>query len=236
MKRVTRESRASGACHDDLNRSSNQMPTQIEKFSRTLRQEAADFAIQLGDDDIERLCSYYELLLKWNPRLHLVAPCSPEEFAVRHLLESLVLLPHLAQGARVADIGSGAGLPIIPCLIMRADLRATLIESSEKKVVFLREALRQVSSRDAARLLATRFEDVSAPPVDIVTCRALDRFQQMLPEIINWSPPSSTLLLFGGPSMRKEIEDLLPSAQAELIPQSERRFLIIARRTDAWSK
>ncbi len=233
MKRVTRESRASGACHDDLNRSSNQMPTQIEKFSRTLRQRAADFAIQLGDDDIERLCSYYELLLKWNPRLHLVAPCSPEEFAVRHILESLVLLPHLAQGARVADIGSGAGLPIIPCLIMRADLRATLIESSEKKVVFLREALRQVSSPDAARLLATRFEDVSAPPADVVTCRALDRFQQMLPEIINWSPPSSTLLLFGGPSMRKEVEDLLPSAQAELIPQSERRFLIIARRTHA---
>ncbi len=206
------------------------MPTQIERFSRTLRQRAADFAIQLGDDDIARLCSYYELLLKWNPRLHLVAPCSPEEFAVRHILESLVLLPHLAQGARVADIGSGAGLPIIPCLIMRADLRATLIESSQKKVVFLREALRLVANPHAAGLLATRFEDVSAAAADVVTCRALDRFQQMLQKIINWSPPSSTLLLLGGPSLRKEIEGLLPAVRAELIPGSEQRFLIIGSR------
>src|SRR6266853_5702779 len=125
------------------------MPTPIERFSEALRQRSNGFGVNLDNEDVERLCSYYELLLKWNPRLHLVAPCSPEEFAVRHILESLVLLPHLAHGARVADIGSGAGLPIIPCLIMRADLRATLIESAEKKVVFLREALRQVSSPDA---------------------------------------------------------------------------------------
>src|SRR2546421_2399745 len=117
------------------------MPAPLEQFANALRLAAPEFGIELNAGPIRKLTEYYELLLKWNPRLHLVAPCSPEEFAVRHVLESLVLLPHLAQGARVADIGSGAGLPIIPCLIVRADLRATLIESSEKKVVFLREAL-----------------------------------------------------------------------------------------------
>src|SRR5260370_15684036 len=134
------------------------MPTQIEKFSRILRERAADFAIQLRDDDIERLCSYYELLLKWNPRLHLVAPCSPEEFAVRHVLESLVVLSHLSRGALVIDVGSGAGLPIIPCLVVRRDLRATLIDSSQKKAVFLGEAFRQLFNAKAQMLLVSLFE------------------------------------------------------------------------------
>src|SRR6185369_15999394 len=98
---------------------------------------------------LQRLCVYYSLLTRWNPRLHLVAPCSPEEFATRHVLESLMLLQHLPHGAKIADIGSGAGLPIIPCLIVRPDLHATLIESSAKKSVFLREALNTVA-RNAA--------------------------------------------------------------------------------------
>jgi len=206
------------------------MPTQIERLSQTLRERAGDFAVQFRDDDIDRLSSYYELILKWNPRLHLVAPCSPEEFAVRHLLESLILLPYLSQGARVTDIGSGPGLPIIPCLIMRDDLRATLIESSQKKVVFLREAMRRVHSSLPPRLLASGFEEIPAPPADFVTCRALDRFQQVLPKLIDWAPRSSTLLLFAGPSLRDKIAGLIPSAQAELIPGSEQRFLIIAKR------
>jgi 16S rRNA (guanine527-N7)-methyltransferase len=214
----------------DLNRSSGQMPTQIERLSQTLRERAGDFAVQLSDDDIDRLSGYYELILKWNPRLHLVAPCSPEEFAVRHILESLILLPHLSRGGRVTDVGSGAGLPIIPCLIMRDDLRATLIESSQKKVVFLREALRSFGGLERPSVIGSRFEDLPVPATDFITCRALDRFQELLPNLINWAPRSSTLLLFAGDDLRKQIERLIPAAAAERIANSARRFLVTARR------
>jgi 16S rRNA (guanine527-N7)-methyltransferase len=212
------------------------MPTPIERLSQALRQRATDFGVNLGNEDIERLSKYYELLLKWNPRLHLVAPCSPEQFAVRHMLESLVVLPYLSRGALVIDVGSGAGLPIIPCLIMRDDLRATLIESSQKKAVFLREALRQLPNAEVQSLLVGRFEDSSTLAGDFLTCRALDRFQQILPKLIEWAPPSSTLLLFAGPALRKQIEALLPSARAERIPESEQRFLMIAERDVRRSK
>jgi 16S rRNA (guanine527-N7)-methyltransferase len=129
----------------------------------------------------------------------------------------------------VTDVGSGAGLPIIPCLIMRDDLRATLIESSQKKVVFLREALRPLGGQEPPHLIAVRFEDVPAPATDFVSCRALDRFEKLLPELINWAPQSSTLLLFAGDALRRQIEQLIPSATAERIPNSVRRFLITAR-------
>jgi 16S rRNA (guanine527-N7)-methyltransferase len=208
------------------------MPTQIERFRQTLSRQASDFDVDLSVHDIGRLSNYYDLLLKWNPRLHLVAPCSPEEFATRHALESLLLLRHLSLDARVVDVGSGAGLPLIPCLIMRPDLRATLIESSPKKTVFLREALREVATNShPPNLLATRFEETTAPEADFVTCRAIQGFQQILRQLINWAPRSSTLLLFAGPVLREQIERLLPSVHAERIPGSDQRFLIVARHT-----
>src|SRR5205807_2909559 len=185
------------------------MATPLEEFSEALELHASEFGIEFEPEDIDRLSDYFELLLKWNPTLHLVAPCSPEEFATRHVLESLMLLRHLSSDARVIDVGSGAGLPIIPCLIMRDDLRATLIESSQRKAVFLREALRMISSREPVLLLVTRFEETVAPEADFLTCRALDRFQQFLPTLIDWAPAASTLLLFTGDALRKQIEAVL---------------------------
>jgi 16S rRNA (guanine527-N7)-methyltransferase len=203
---------------------------EIDRFSQALRDHAGEFALRFRDENILRLSTYYALLLKWNSRLHLVAPCSPEQFATRHILESLLLLRYLPRGARVVDVGSGAGLPIIPCLILRPDLRATLIESSQRKAAFLSEALRGISKSESALVIVGRFEETPLLQADFITCRALDRFQQVLPKLIDWAPPSSTLLLFAGRSLVKQIEDLLPSAQVERMPGSEQRFLVIARR------
>src|SRR2546422_8324643 len=128
------------------------------EFTDPLERNASSFGVELSGAAISKLASYYELLLRWNPRLHLVAPCSPVEFATRHVLESLILATHLPHNARVVDVGSGAGLPLIPCLVARLDLHATLIESSPKKTVFLREALKHLSLDDRAAVVAKRFE------------------------------------------------------------------------------
>src|SRR5690349_2404068 len=120
------------------------MQNELSRFERALLANMSAFGVELSPYAMARLATYYSLLTRWNERLHLVAPCSPEEFATRHVLESLILLEHLPQNAKIADIGSGAGLPIIPCLLARSDLTATLIESSQKKSVFLREALNQL--------------------------------------------------------------------------------------------
>src|SRR5215510_13790978 len=142
-------------------------------FQAALSANAAAFDVELSPETQSRLADYYDLLNRWNARLHLVAPCSPEEFATRHVLESLMLLQHLPQNAKIADIGSGAGLPIIPCLIARPDLQATLIESSPKKSVFLREASNQLGLKST--VIAKPFEEVQPPDVSFVTCRALDQ-------------------------------------------------------------
>ena len=198
----------------------------MNRFEQALISNMGSFGLDLSPETVTQLGEFYSLLIRWNERLHLVAPCSPEEFAVRHVLESLMLLKHLPQNARVADIGSGGGLPIIPCLIARGDLEATLIESSQKKAVFLRETINQL--RLKSTVIPRPFEQVEPPPVSFVTCRALDQFVQKLPALIDWAPAGGTFLLFGGETLREELKKAGLTFEESLIPQSEKRFLYLA--------
>jgi 16S rRNA (guanine527-N7)-methyltransferase len=203
--------------------------TAKDEFTNALQEHSARYPVELSAQTLARMGDYYELLSDWNARLHLVAPCSPAEFATRHALESLLALPFLPERARVADVGSGAGLPIIPCLIARPGIHATLFESSQKKAVFLREALRLVGAHDTAEVINERFEKTTAPEADFITCRALDRFEEMFQKLLAWSPPASTLLLYGGHNIRQQIEASALAYTAVLVPESEQRFLFVVR-------
>ena len=204
---------------------------QTQKFREALEREAPVYGVALTADAVSGLAKYYEVLSAWNARVHLVAPCSPEEFATRHVLESLLLLKHLPADASVVEVGAGGGLPIIPCLIVRPDLTAMLIEASQKKAVFLREALSRTGISKRATVIAERFENVAAPRAEFVTCRALERFEEMLAHLLEWAPAPATLLLFGGLRLGRKIEALGFVAQAELAPQSKARFLFVVRKS-----
>jgi len=197
----------------------------MNRFEQSLISNMGSFDLDLSAETVTLLDQYYSLLTRWNDRLHLVAPCSPEEFATRHVLESLILLKHLPQNAKIADIGSGGGLPIIPCLIARPDLNSTLIESSQKKAVFLREALNAVGRNSA--IMARPFEEVEPPDVSFVTCRALDQFMNKVSALIDWAPAASTLLLFGGETLAEQLRSASVKFERFLIPKSEKRFLFL---------
>ncbi len=186
------------------------------------------YGLDLSSERMEQLGAFYSLLIRWNDRLHLVAPCSPEEFATRHVLESLMLLEHLPPEAKIADIGSGGGLPIIPCLIARDDLQATLIESSQKKAVFLREALTAVGRK--AAVVSRPFEEVKNTEVAFVTCRALDKIISKVSSKFAWAPAGSTLLFFGGDTLHAELTRFNLKFKEILMPLSEKRFLFSVSR------
>jgi 16S rRNA (guanine527-N7)-methyltransferase len=200
------------------------------EFDKALAERAAGFGVAPDEGARARLGDYFELVAAWNPRLHLVAPCPPAEFATRHVLESLTALPYLHEGATLLDLGSGAGLPAIPCLVARPDLKAALVEASQKKSVFLREALSRLGLSERARVLAERFEEISLPEADCITCRAIERFTEILPALLAWAERVPTLLLFGGESLRARLELEGVSFETILVPESERRFLFVVRR------
>jgi 16S rRNA (guanine527-N7)-methyltransferase len=197
-----------------------------ENFIKTIRDRQSEFGLRLEENRIEKLAQYFELVQKNNPLLHLVAPASEEEFAVRHVLESLTLLEFLPANARFADVGTGAGLPSIPCLIAREDLRAVLIESKLKKGAFLEEVLSKCGLENRASLINRQFEEISKPDVAFVTCRALDKFTQKLPKLLKWSR-GADLLFFGGKALGEELTKSRVKFREKLMPLSEQRYLFI---------
>lgn len=197
-----------------------------EGFVSAIRSHQQAFGLELADDIVERLADYYELVEEHNPILHLVGPCSPEEFATRHILESLTILKHLTQGARFADIGSGAGLPSIPCLLTRDDLSAVLIESKEKKSYFLETVTSNLFASGRVEIINRQFEEVNELDTQFITCRALDKFVDKLPRLLKWGKGRG-MLLFGGNNLREAMEKLSVGFEAELMPLSEQRFLFV---------
>lgn len=200
-----------------------------EEFIKAIKTHQDTFGLDLPEEKIEVLASYYALVQEHNPILHLVAPCSAEEFAIRHILESLTLLEFLPKKAKFVDIGTGAGLPSIPCLIVRDDLLGTLVESKVKKVKFLEEALKKCKLEKRARIVNRQFEEVERPDVSHVTCRALDKFTEKFPRLLKWSKNAS-LLLFSGNALRDELKKNNLKFIEKLMPLSEQRFLFIVNK------
>lgn len=197
-------------------------------FIRAIHDRQDAFGIELQDTALDRLANYYELILEHNPLLHLVAPCSAEEFAIRHILESLTLLEYLPTNIWFADVGTGGGLPSIPCLLVREDLKAVLIESKEKKSRFLTLAVEKLRLKHRTRISPSQFSETNLGHCEAVTCRALDKFTEKLPRLIKWSGKSQ-LLFFGGENLKKALEQQRIVFSQKLMPLSEKRFLFVSK-------
>lgn len=217
------------------------MNERINDFARALETFAADYGVTLDDEARARLANYYAVVERFNPRLHLFAPTIAAEFATRHILESCFAAQFIPDSAHILDVGSGGGAPAIPLLITRPDTRATLIEATTKKAVFLREALREVDSQNRAEVINQRFETMPTPVVIapvVVTCRALERFAKMLKRLVAWSPDGSRFVLFGGEAVRVALDEIearkrVAVSQRVLISHTNNRFVFVAEKIPA---
>ncbi len=198
-------------------------------FIRAFEANASAFEIALSTEKIFALARFYELVEKHNPILHLVAPSDAETFVVRHVLESIYAERFLPKNASFADLGTGAGLPAVPLLIARKDLRGVLIEAKLKKAKFLEEVSAECRLQNRAEIFDQQFGELAKPAVEWVLCRALDKFTQKLPRILKWSA-GCNLLFFGGNSLGEELEKNDVSFESKLLPLSEQRFLFVSEK------
>lgn len=201
------------------------------EFEDAVTAYQAAFGLDLPAEIISRLADYFELVMEHNSLLHLVAPCPPQEFATRHILESMSMLSWLPRDAEFVDIGSGGGLPALPCLIARPDLRGRLIESRQKKAGFLELAISGLDLANRASVTAKQFTETDPGEAGFVTCRALDKFPERLGRLVKWSRGRS-LLFFGGEQIGQLLAEMGEEAPHVLLPLSERRYLFAGIRND----
>jgi 16S rRNA (guanine527-N7)-methyltransferase len=127
----------------------------------------------LSELQVAQLYGHYELLIKWNQRMNLTTVKPGPDMVIRHYCESLFFAAHLpsaTESISVLDLGSGAGFPGVPMAILNPNWHITLVESVQRKAVFLRESTRHLRN---VSVLAERMENLSAH-ADWAVARAVD--------------------------------------------------------------
>src|SRR5215472_15037920 len=140
-------------------------------WRRLLAPGLETLGVSLPADGAARLLEYVELLQRWNQAYNLTAVRDPAEMVVKHILDSLAVLPHVQRGP-VQDVGAGAGLPGIPLAIARPDLGFTLLDSNGKKTRFIVQAKAGLGLHNV-EVVQARAEDYRPPgPFATVLSRA----------------------------------------------------------------
>jgi 16S rRNA (guanine527-N7)-methyltransferase len=139
-------------------------------------------AAHLDGRALDRMVRYAELLERWSSRHNLVRFASRRELVERHLLDALDGRRLLGDGGRLLDVGSGAGLPGVPLLVVAPSWSGVLLEPRQKRWAFLRRVIRELELDAVA--VNGRYEDLPGGEVfDLVTARAVGRHT----EIIRWA-------------------------------------------------
>jgi len=160
--------------------------------------------LNLTEVQINKLMSYLTLLQKWNKVYNLTAIRDPEEMLVKHLLDSLAVVPFV-QGQRIIDVGTGGGLPGIPLAICYPDKQIDLLDSNSKKTRFLIQAKAELGLINT-QVIHSRVEEYKPEPLyDGVISRAFAAMEDMLFWTHHLIPVNGTWWAMKG---QKEFEDL----------------------------
>ena len=192
----------------------------------------APFIQGLAPAQLECISTYINILRRWNRRINLTAVRDPDEIVTRHFGESLFAARHLlAPGdtLTVIDVGSGAGFPGLPLKLYAPAIRLTLIESHARKVAFLREIIRALGLTDAT-VFNGRAQDFPAR-ADLVTLRAVEKFERILPAAARLVAPAGRLALLVGAAQLPLAVRLLPTltwSRPIQVPRSASRVLALA--------
>jgi len=147
----------------------------LNKLTRLLDQAG----ISLTDHQKNQLVGYVDMLHKWNKAYNLTSVRDPNEMLVRHILDSIVVAPHL-QGERFIDVGTGPGLPGIPLSIVRPECQFTLLDSLGKRVRFLRQVQHELKLENIYPVQSRVEEFPAEPPFDGVISRAFASLNDMI--------------------------------------------------------
>jgi 16S rRNA (guanine527-N7)-methyltransferase len=160
---------------------------------------------------IERLLSFLALMQKWGKTYNLTAIKDARAAVGLHLLDSLAVSAYL-QGARVLDVGTGAGLPGIPLAIVNEQRTFVLLDSSAKKIRFVRQAIMELGLRNVAAV-AVRVEDYRDPAgFDTVLARAFASLADIRAMTGHLLAPGGRILALKGRAPLEEIQSLGPAA------------------------
>ena len=162
------------------------------------------YGLELSAGCYEKLDYYASFLVEYNQKVNLTALTAPEEILIKHFLDSMLLTRHvqIPLGASLIDVGTGAGFPSVPVLLLREDLQLTLLDSLNKRIVFLQQLAEKLGIR--VRCIHARAEEAGRMPelreqFDLATARAVAAMPVLTEYCIPFVKPGGIFVAMKGP-------------------------------------
>ncbi len=170
----------------------------------------AEFGVEITDEIKKKLNLYGNLLLEWNEKINLTAITEPEEVLFKHFYDCILFLKHvkIPQNATLVDVGTGAGFPGMVLKIVRPDIDVTLLDSLNKRLVFLNEVIEKLDLKNI-KTVHSRAEDAGNSKLhrekyDIATARAVANLPVLLEYCVPLVKIGGQFVSMKGPSGEEE--------------------------------
>ena len=167
---------------------------------------AAANHITISNEQFEQLAAFQQMVLDTNAKMNLTRITDDTEFAIKHIIDSMTLLPYIPQQSTVLDIGTGVGFPGVVLGIMRPDIQLSLLDSLKKRVQFLESSLDKLGIH--AECIPVRAEEWArtGAQYEICTARAVAKMDKLVKYTLPLIRTGGSLLAMKGPDVTEELD------------------------------
>jgi len=167
--------------------------------------------IELHNDQIRQFEQYQDLLLDWNEKINLTAITDERGVVVKHFVDSLTCLKYVNDNSKVLDVGTGAGFPGIPLKIMKDDINVTLLDSLNKRIIYLNDVIDKLDLKNIEAIHG-RAEEMGKKKeyrekYDFVTARAVANLRVLSEYCLPFVKVGGCFLAMKGSNVDEEIAE-----------------------------
>lgn len=183
----------------------------IEEFSNEFVKQAERMNIEINDSKIKKFYEYMNLLIEWNDKINLTAITEPKEVIVKHFIDSILAAKYIKDGSSIIDVGTGAGFPGIPLKILNDSYKLTLLDSLNKRTIFLQEVVNKLEL-DNIEVIHGRAEDYAHEKkyremYDCAISRAVAPLNILLEYLIPYASIDGCIIAMKGSNAEQELLD-----------------------------
>ena len=219
----------------------------LKDFTNLFKRELKNTNIVLNDKQIEKFYKYMLLIQKWNENINLTAILEPKEMIIKHFIDSMSIVDKIKKGAKIIDVGTGAGFPGIPLKIYDESLDITLMDSLNKRMIFLSEVALQLDFNSKIEIIHGRAEEMAQnskyrEQYDIAVSRAVAPLNILLEYLVPFVKVNGRVIAMKGSNAEEEIalsNNALKVLDCEIVEKNkfllpdecgERNILIIGKK------
>jgi len=182
----------------------------LQIFEQKLIENSAKIDIELTSSQIKKFYDYMQLLLEWNEKINLTAIIEPEEVITKHFIDSITIQKHIKENSHIIDVGTGAGFPGVPLKIIREDINVTLLDSLNKRIIFLKEITKKLEL-EKVQTMHGRAEEMGRDncyreKYDAVVSRAVASLNSLLEYTSPLVKVNGKIICMKGPKLEEELK------------------------------